>query len=162
MDEEGAGGRIRSSLLTSRGTAYVALKAFESALGDCQTALSLQTHSQSPQTLTRLAECCLAVGDPSAALKYIQAVYDLDIKAIDRSIFTMKALAEEMQWALDRSREAWEREDWMEAKDALNEAASTCKGDRPLQWLIWEVEIEMARKNWEEAVNLAGCVSSHG
>jgi len=43
----------------------------------------------------------------------------------------------------------------VEARHSLMVAMTACEGGCPVQWMIWEAEIEIAFKNWDEATRLA-------
>ncbi|KAG9004929.1 hypothetical protein FRB94_001967 [Tulasnella sp. JGI-2019a] len=134
---------------TNRAAAYMALKRFELALDDCQSAAQLQSLAPTSKTLGRLAKCHLALGDPNAAKEAAQAALECDPS------WATKASAELMQQHLAESQHACEKKSWEEAKSSLHKAAALCEGSCPAQWCVWEVEIEMARSNWNEAATVA-------
>ena len=51
----------------------MALRRFKPALADCQAAQTLQADSPSAKTLTRLARCHLALGNPALARSTLDA-----------------------------------------------------------------------------------------
>ncbi|KAG9006466.1 hypothetical protein FRB93_008594 [Tulasnella sp. JGI-2019a] len=140
---------------TNRAAAHMALKRFQLASDDCKVAMLLQDQAPSSKTLGRLAKCHLALGDPDAAMKVAQAAIDCDSLSGTHPALSTKVSAEEMKQHLDQSRDAWGEKRWSDAKDSLENAATLCEGDCPPQWWVWEIEIEMARSNWDEAIDIA-------
>ncbi|KAG8988410.1 hypothetical protein FRB94_006459 [Tulasnella sp. JGI-2019a] len=138
---------------TNRAAAQMSTKRFKQALEDCNIAMTLQSESPSSKTLARTAKCHVALGDPASALRYAQQALDLDPG--NKAVFATKAMADQMQNYLDRSRNSYKRKDWREAKWLLEQAMAACEGDYPMQWRVWRVEMEIARKNWDEAASLA-------
>ncbi|KAG9004910.1 hypothetical protein FRB93_010089 [Tulasnella sp. JGI-2019a] len=142
---------------TNRAAAYMALKRFEPAAGDCEVAVLLQDHAPSAKTLGRLAKCLLALGDAAGALRAAQA----GIESGDLSSQTYPGLAatktsaELMQRHLDQSQVAWQTKSWTESKDELKKATAFCEGDGPAQWWVREMEVEITLSNWDEATTLA-------
>lgn len=135
----------------NRGAAYMSLRRFRQALDDTQIAMTLQNEDPSSRTLLLLATCHLALGDPTAALRNVQTILDIEGVPENNRVLVTKALAENMQQSLDQSHEARKRKEWLAAKNALDKAVVLCEGDRPLQWRIWEAEIQVAMMNWNEA-----------
>ncbi|KAG8855720.1 hypothetical protein FRB96_006764 [Tulasnella sp. 330] len=155
-EEEGLGGNLRFILLGNRADAYFWSKSFDLARDDCQAALFISNHPSPLKILNRLADCYVALGDPTTALQYIEEALKLD--PLDSDMAKTKLSAEHMQTNIRESREAWSRKDWLEAKGALRQATIACSGERPLQWGIWEVEIEMTLGSWNDAVCTAEVV----
>jgi len=149
-----------ASYLTNRAAAYMAIKRFKAALADCQAASALQSGAPSAKTLVRLAKCHLAVGSPSASLLTVTQALALDPK--DAQGLDCKRKAEVMQSYLDRYESSKALKDWGQAKWALEKATEECEGDQPIQWRIWKVELEIARKKWDDAIQQAGWVFYYG
>lgn len=145
--------RADPTYYTNRAAAQMSLKRFKLALEDCNAAMALQSESPSSKTLARTAKCHVALGDPSSAQRYAQQALDLDPG--NKAVFATKAMADQMQSYLDRSRKAYERKDWREAKWSLEQAMAACEGDYPMQWRVWRIEMEIARKNWDDAGSYA-------
>ncbi|KAG8993415.1 hypothetical protein FRB94_010818 [Tulasnella sp. JGI-2019a] len=143
-----------STYYTNRAAAYMELKRFQWVLDDCEAAILLQGQAPSSKTLARLARCHLILGDPEAALKFAQAAIDSDPISSAHPALLTKASAEQMKQNLHQSRRAWGEKRWSDAKNSLDEAVALCEGDYPSQWWVWEIEIEMARSNWDEALTL--------
>ncbi|KAG8845217.1 hypothetical protein FRB96_002592 [Tulasnella sp. 330] len=145
--------RADPTYYTNRAAAQMSVKRFKLALEDCNAAMALQSESPSSKTLARTAKCHVALGDPASALRYAQQALDLDPG--NKAVFATKATADQMQSYLDRSRKAFERKDWREAKWSLEQAMAACEGDYPMQWRVWRIEMEIARKNWDDAGSYA-------
>lgn len=139
--------------MTNRAAAYMAIKRFKAALADCQSASFLQSSAPQSKTLIRLAKCHLAVGSPSACLLTIQQALALDPK--DKTALECKTKAEVMQGFLERFESSKKLKDWGQAKWALEKAVEECEGDQPIQWRIWRVEVDIARKKWDDAIQQA-------
>ncbi|KAG8900288.1 hypothetical protein FRB99_006143, partial [Tulasnella sp. 403] len=138
---------------TNRAAAYMSQKKYVLARDDCQTAVSLQRETPSAKTYARLAKCHFALGDASAALVAVQQALQLDPG--NTGALSTRTQAEQMQTHLDRCQTSRERKDWGQARWALEKAMSACEGNFPIQWRVWRVEIDIARKNWDEATSSA-------
>ncbi|KAI0673123.1 DnaJ-domain-containing protein [Trametes maxima] len=137
---------------TNRAAAYMALKRFKPALSDCQQAASLQSANPSPKTLVRLARCQLSTGSTAPALSTLRAVLALDSKNDAALKLQQKVL--ELEAHLRNLQGARERKEWGLARLALDKCMQVIEGeggDIPIQWRLWKVEHEIARKNWDAA-----------
>ncbi|EIW56458.1 DnaJ-domain-containing protein [Trametes versicolor FP-101664 SS1] len=137
---------------TNRAAAYMALKKFKPALTDCQQAATLQSASPSPKTLVRLARCQLSTGSTAPALSTLRTVLALDAKNDAALKLQQKVL--ELEAHLRNLESARERREWGMARLALDKCMQVIEGeggDIPIQWRIWKIEHEIARKNWDAA-----------
>ncbi|KAI0354284.1 DnaJ-domain-containing protein [Trametes cingulata] len=137
---------------TNRAAAYMALKRFKPALSDCQQAASLQSANPSPKTLVRLARCQLSTGSTAPALSTLRTVLSLDAK--NDAALKLQQRVLELEAHLRNLERARERKDWGMARLALDKCMQVIEGeggDIPVQWRLWKVEHEIARKNWESA-----------
>lgn len=130
----------------------MALKKFKPALTDCQQAATLQSASPSPKTLVRLARCQLSTGSTAPALSTLRTVLALDAKNDAALKLQQKVL--ELEAHLRNLESARERREWGMARLALDKCMQVIEGeggDIPIQWRIWKIEHEIARKNWDAA-----------
>ena len=130
----------------------MALKRFKPALGDCQQAASLQSDAPSPKTLVRLARCQLSTGSTAPALSTLRSVLAIDAKNTAALQLQTKVL--ELEAHLRNLEGARERKEWGLARIALDKCMQVIEGeggDIPIQWRLWKVEHEIARKNWDAA-----------
>ncbi|KAI0772446.1 protein prenylyltransferase [Trametes elegans] len=137
---------------TNRAAAHMALKRFKPALVDCQQAASLQSANPSPKTLVRLARCQLSTGSTAPALSTLRSVLAIDPKNDAALKLQQKVL--ELEAHLRNLEGARERKEWGMARLALDKCMQVIEGeggDIPIQWRLWRVEHEIARKNWESA-----------
>ncbi|KAG8931819.1 hypothetical protein FRC02_002113 [Tulasnella sp. 418] len=137
------------SYLTNRAAAYMALKRFKPALEDCRTAASLQASSPQAKTIVRYAKCHLALGDPTSSLLIIKQA--LDIEPTNALAIACRDSAEKLQNHLNTYESAREKKDWRMARWALDSATSDVEGDQPIMWRVWKVELDIARKKWDDA-----------
>ncbi|KAI0369294.1 DnaJ-domain-containing protein [Pilatotrama ljubarskyi] len=137
---------------TNRAAAYMSLKRFKPALSDCQQAASLQSANPSPKTLVRLARCQLSTGSTAPALSTLRTVLALDPK--NDAALKLQQRVLELEAHLRNLESARDRNDWGMARLALDKCMQVIEGeggDIPVQWRLWKVEHEIARKNWESA-----------
>ncbi|KAI0659619.1 hypothetical protein C8Q70DRAFT_121481 [Cubamyces menziesii] len=137
---------------TNRAAAYMALKRFKPALGDCQQAASLQADNPSPKTLVRLARCQLSTGATAPSLSTLRTVLAIDPKNDGALKLQQKVL--ELEAHLRNLEGARDRKEWGLARIALDKCMQVIEGeggDIPIQWRLWKVEHEIARKNWDAA-----------
>ncbi|CDO68768.1 hypothetical protein BN946_scf184989.g34 [Trametes cinnabarina] len=137
---------------TNRAAAYMALKRFKPALGDCQQAASLQSANPSPKTLVRLARCQLSTGSTAPALSTLRSVLALDPK--NDAALKLQQRVLELEAHLRNLDGARSRKEWGMARIALDKCMQVIEnegGDVPIQWRLWKVEHEIARKNWDAA-----------
>ncbi|KAG8874844.1 hypothetical protein FRB97_005624 [Tulasnella sp. 331] len=155
-DEEGRGGHLRVILLGNRAAAYTNMVRFDLARDDGEAALSIPNHPWRLEVLDKLARCCIALGDIDAALRHVEAALDID--PLDKDILAIESSAKKMQANVRQSRESWANKEWLSAKQALARATAECTGERPIQWWIWKVEIEIAGKQWDNAISTAEAI----
>ena len=137
----------------------MALKRFKPALGDCQQAATLQSDAPSPKTLVRLARCQLSTGSTAPALSTLRTVLGIDGKNAAALQLQTKVL--ELEAHLRNLEGARDRKDWGMARLALDKCMQVIEGeggDIPIQWRLWRVELEIAKKNWDAASMAAKCV----
>ncbi|KAI9058789.1 TPR-like protein [Trametes sanguinea] len=137
---------------TNRAAAYMALKKFRPALSDCQQAASLQSANPSPKTLVRLARCQLSTGSTAPALSTLRSVLALDPK--NDAALKLQQRVLELEAHLRNLEGARNRKEWGMARIALDKCMQVIEnegGDVPIQWRLWKVEHEIARKNWDAA-----------
>ncbi|KAH9852955.1 DnaJ-domain-containing protein [Lenzites betulinus] len=137
---------------TNRAAAYMAIKRFKPALTDCQQAAALQSENPSPKTMVRLARCQLSTGSTAPALSTLRTVLALDPKNDAALKLQLKVL--ELEAHLRNLEGARDRNEWGLARLALDKCMQVIDGeggDIPIQWRLWKVEHEIARKNWEAA-----------
>ena len=137
----------------------MALKRFKPALGDCQQAASLQSDAPSPKTLVRLARCQLSTGSTAPALSTLRSVLAIDAKNTAALQLQTKVL--ELEAHLRNLEGARDRKDWGMARLALDKCMQVIEGeggDIPIQWRLWRIELEIAKKNWDAASLAAKCV----
>ncbi|KAH9931611.1 protein prenylyltransferase [Epithele typhae] len=137
---------------TNRAAAYMALKRFKPALADCQQATTLQTDAPSPKTLVRLARCQLSTGSTAPALSTLRTV--LAIEPNNSAALQLQTRVLELEAHLRNFEGASERKDWGMSRLALDKCIQVIDGeggDVPLQWRLWRVELEIAKKNWDAA-----------
>ncbi|KAG8954533.1 hypothetical protein FRC03_011441 [Tulasnella sp. 419] len=127
----------------------MALKRFKPALEDCRTAASLQASSPQAKTIVRYAKCHLALGDPTSSLLIIKQA--LDIEPTNALAIACRDSAEKLQNHLNTYESAREKKDWRMARWALDSATSDVEGDQPIMWRVWKVELDIARKKWDDA-----------
>ncbi|OSD00025.1 protein prenylyltransferase [Trametes coccinea BRFM310] len=137
---------------TNRAAAYMALKRFRPALSDCQQAASLQSENPSPKTLVRLARCQLSTGSTAPALSTLRSVLAIDPK--NDAALKLQQRVLELEAHLRNLEGARNRKEWGMARIALDKCMQVIEnegGDVPIQWRLWKVEHEIARKNWDAA-----------
>lgn len=127
----------------------MALKRYRPALADCQAAAALQASAPSAKTLTRLARCHLALGNPALALSTVEAA--LRLEPDSALALQQQAAARSMQSYLKSVEDALAKGDWSFARLALDKAGDACEGDPPAQWRLWRVRIDLARKQFDAA-----------
>ncbi|TFK90917.1 protein prenylyltransferase [Polyporus arcularius HHB13444] len=137
---------------TNRAAAYMALKRFKPALADCQQAATLQSDAPQPKTLIRLARCQLSTGSTAPALSTLRSVLTIEPKNSAALALQTKVL--ELEAHLRNLEGARDRRDWGMARLALDKCVQVIDGeggDVPIQWRLWRIEIEIAKKNWDAA-----------
>ncbi|KAI8990397.1 hypothetical protein BD414DRAFT_299017 [Trametes punicea] len=137
---------------TNRAAAHMALKRFKPALSDCQQAATLQSEQPSPKTLVRLARCQLSTGSTAPALSTLRTALSIDPKNDAALKLQQKVL--ELEAHLRSLEGARSRKEWGMARLALDRCMQVIEGeggDVPVQWRLWKVEHEIARKNWDAA-----------
>lgn len=145
---------LEPSYLTNRAASYMALKRFKPALADCQSASTLQSSSPSAKTLLRLARCQLALGSPIPALSTLRTV--LSLAPSDPSALQLQTQATQLVAHLENFQSSKEAREWGMARIALDKAIEACDGGSlPIQWRLWKVELELARKRWDDAMETA-------
>lgn len=138
------------SYLTNRAAAYMAQKAFQAALSDCQAASLLQTTSPSARTLMRLARCHMALGNPAAAVTALQTA--LRLEPDNGPAREQQAAARKMLADMRATEDAMRGGDWQHAEAALERACAACEGEPlPIAWRLWRVRIALARKQYQTA-----------
>ncbi|TBU30990.1 protein prenylyltransferase [Dichomitus squalens] len=137
---------------TNRAAAFMALKRFKPALSDCQQAANLQSADPQPKTLVRLARCQLSTGSTAPALSTLRSVLAIDPK--NAAALQLQTRVLELEAHLRNLEGARSRQEWGMARLALDKCIQVIEGeggDVPLQWRLWRVEIEIAKKNWDAA-----------
>ena len=137
----------------------MALKRFNPALSDCQQAAVLQSADPQPKTLVRLARCQLSTGSTAPALSTLRSVLAIDSK--NATALQLQKRVLELEAHLRNLEGARGRNDWGMARLALDKCIQVIEGeggDVPIQWRLWRVEIEIAKKNWDAASLAAKCV----
>ena len=137
----------------------MALKRFKPALSDCQQAAVLQSADPQPKTLVRLARCQLSTGSTAPALSTLRSVLAIDSK--NAAALQLQKRVLELEAHLRNLEGARGRNDWGMARLALDKCIQVIEGeggDVPIQWRLWRVEIEIAKKNWDAASLAAKCV----
>ncbi|KAI0758959.1 protein prenylyltransferase [Fomes fomentarius] len=137
---------------TNRAAAYMALKRFKPALVDCQQAATLQADAPQAKTLVRLARCQLSTGSTAPALSTLRAVLAIDAKnapalQLQKRVLDLEAHLRNLEGARDRK-------EWGMARLALDKCIQVIEGeggDIPIQWRLWRIELEIAKKNWDAA-----------
>ncbi|KAG9043915.1 hypothetical protein FS837_008975 [Tulasnella sp. UAMH 9824] len=137
----------------NRAAAYMAQKKFKLARDDCQTAVSLQSDAPSAKTFARLARCHLALGDAAGALVAVDQALKLDPG--NSQCLQTRAQADHIKTHLERCQQSRQQKDWGQARWALEKAMQACEGDYPVEWRVWKVEIDIAKKNWDDATSSA-------
>lgn len=137
----------------NRAAAYIAQKKFKLARDDCQIAVSLQSDSPSAKTFARLARCHLGLGDADSALVAVDQALKLDPG--NAQCLQTRAQADHIKTHLDRCQQSRQQKDWGQARWALEKAMQACEGDYPVEWRVWKVEIDIAKKNWDDAISSA-------
>lgn len=130
----------------------MSLKKYKLALADCQQAASLQSDSPSPKTLIRLARCQFAVGSPGPALSTLREV--LNIEPGNATAKQLQAKVLELEAHLRNFENAREGKDWGMARLALDKCKQAIDGEgteAPSEWRCWRIELEITKKNWDEA-----------
>ncbi|RPD77241.1 protein prenylyltransferase [Lentinus tigrinus ALCF2SS1-7] len=137
---------------TNRAAAYMAQKRFKPALADCQQAAALQSDAPQPKTLVRLARCQLSTGSTAPALSTLRSVLTIEPK--NSAALQLQTKVLELEAHLRNLEGARERRDWGMARLALDKCVQVIDGeggDVPIQWRLWRVELEIAKKNWDAA-----------
>lgn len=130
----------------------MAQKRFKPALSDCQQAATLQSDAPQPKTLVRLARCQLSTGSTAPALSTLRSVLTIEPK--NSAALQLQAKVLELEAHLRNLEGARERRDWGLARLALDKCMQVIDGeggDVPIQWRLWRVELEIAKKNWDAA-----------
>lgn len=148
--------------LTNRAASYMALKRFKPALADCQQAAALQASNPSPKTLVRLARCQLSLGSPNPALSVLRQALAVDpanaaAKQLQVKVLELEAHLREFERARTQKR-------WSLARLALDKCLQSIDGeagDVPSEWRCWQIEIELARGDFDAANVTAQCVVRH-
>ncbi|XP_006461587.1 hypothetical protein AGABI2DRAFT_70494, partial [Agaricus bisporus var. bisporus H97] len=135
--------------LTNRAAAYMGLKRFRPALEDCQQAATLQQASPQPKTLLRLARCQLMLGLLVAAASTAKEILTID--AYNPQALELQEKIRTLKTQVKNSKNAKSRKEWDLAKSTLDECFRAIKGEVPTEWRLWEVEIALARRDWEKA-----------
>jgi DnaJ homolog subfamily C member 7 len=138
----------------NRAAAYMALKKYKLALADCQRADSMESESSPPstKTLLRIARCQLALGSLEDASKTLLKILDLD---------PGNALAVQEQFKVEKLglhlfyfQSAKAKKEWGVAQVALDKCLQCIGGegdDNPLEWRIWQVEMELIKCDLDSA-----------
>ncbi|THH08431.1 hypothetical protein EW145_g2718 [Phellinidium pouzarii] len=138
--------------LTNRAASHMAMKHFKLALADCQKAASIQSGTPSAKTLIRLARCQLAVGSPGPALSVLRET--LALEPSNAAAKQLQAKVLELEAHLRNFEGSMSRKDWGMARLALDRCMQSIEGDAgdvPSEWRCWQIELELARGNWNEA-----------
>lgn len=69
-----------------------------------------------------------------------------------------RAQADHIKTHLERCQQSRQQKDWGQARWALEKAMQACEGDYPVEWRVWKVEIDIAKKNWDDATSSAAYV----
>ena len=130
----------------------MALKKFRPALSDCQQAAALQAAAPSTKTLIRLARCQVALGASEPSLSTLRSVLALEPKNTAAAQLQTRVL--ELEAHLRNFEGARERREWGMARIALDKCLQNIDGEGgevPIEWRLWRVELELARRNWGAA-----------
>ena len=136
----------------------MALRRFKPALSDCQAAQALQSNTPSAKTLTRLARCYLALGNPALSRSTLDSA--LSLEPGNAAAQQQLQAAKEMEQSLNSVQDAMTKKDWSFARLALDRVEQRCEGDPPVAWRLWRVRIDLARKQWDAANNSARFVET--
>lgn len=148
--------------LTNRAASYMALKSFKPALADCQQAAALQASNPSPKTLVRLARCQLSLGSPNPALSVLRQALAVDPANAAAKQLQVKVL--ELEAHLRNFESARTQKRWSVARLALDKCFQSIDGeagDVPSEWRCWQIEIELARGDFDAANVTAQYVVCH-
>lgn len=132
------------------------LKRFRPALEDCQQAATLQQASPQSKTLLRLARCQLMLGLLVAATSTAKEILSID--AYNPQALELQEKIRTLETQVKNSKNAKSRKEWDLAKSTLDECFRAIKGEVPTEWRLWEVEIALARRDWEKADTAVKCV----
>lgn len=141
---------------TNRAAAHITLKQYRLALTDCQRTVSLQGKAASSKSLTRLGRCHYALGAPVPALAALQQALSLDPENDMAINFQTKAL--NLSKYLQEFEAARSRNLWGAAETSYQScltAINNEKGEIPLDWRGWGIEVQIGRGKWDGARNSA-------
>ncbi|PCH36502.1 TPR-like protein [Wolfiporia cocos MD-104 SS10] len=144
------------TFLISRATAHLRLRQYRRALADCQRASSLQSNSPSETTLITLARCEFFTASTASALFTLRRIIEFH-KSHAVALKLQKAVLEVSSHLRDYE-SAKQRGDWNAATSALDRSTAIVNeeaGEIPAEWLLKQVELEMARGNWDSAMTAA-------
>lgn len=152
----------QSTYYANRAAAYLALKQHRLALADCRSSILLNSTDPPSKLLIRLGRCYYALGKPLNALDVLEQALSLDSDNALAVAFQTKA--SKLQKSIDQFTVARSRNQWRVAEGAYVcciAAIEAEKGEVPVAWRCWGIEVEIARGRWKSAVVLVQYVLIH-
>lgn len=148
-----------STYYANRAAAYLVLKQHRLALADCQCSIMLNSTIPPSKLFVRLGRCYYALGNPLDAHGALNRALSMDSNNELAMAFQTKA--SKLQKSIDQFTAARSRNQWR-----LAEGAHACcisaiddeKGEVPVEWRCWGIEVEIARGRLHSAVALVKCV----
>ncbi|KAA1466814.1 TPR-like protein [Dentipellis sp. KUC8613] len=137
----------------NRAAAYVKQQKYALAQSDCQRAISLQSNSPTAKVYTRLARCQYALGNVTAAQASLRQALELEPDNDMAKIFRAKALT--LQGHIRDFEGARARGHWRMAQTACDSCICAIVdegGVVPPEWKCWDIELLIARGEWDNAV----------
>lgn len=144
----------------NRAAAYLALKQHRLALADCQCSIMLNSAVPPPKLFVRLGRCYYALGEPLDALGALGQALSLD--SDNELAMAFQTKASKLQKSIEQFATARSRNQWRVAEGAHACCIATIddeKGEVPVLWRCWGVEVEIARGRLGNAEALVKCVS---
>jgi DnaJ family protein C protein 7 len=130
----------------------MSLKRFRLALNDCQRAANIQSTSPNIKTLVRLSRCHFALGSPTPALSSIREALAIEPK--NSAAIQLREKVLELESRLRQYEMSRTRKEWNMARFVLDKCLQTIDAESdevPVEWRLWAIELDVARKNWDAA-----------
>jgi DnaJ homolog subfamily C member 7 len=128
------------------------LKRFRLALNDCQNAATIQSTSPNIKTLVRLSRCHLALGSPTPALASIREA--LAIEPTNCAALQLREKVQELESRLKQYESSRTKKEWTVARFVLDKCLQSIDAESdeaPVEWQLWVIELDVARKSWDVA-----------
>lgn len=142
--------------MTNRAASYLNLKNFRAAIADYQRAILLRSFKPSAKTFIRLAQCQLAIGHTKSSLIALREAFSLEPE--NTSAIEVKSKVITLEGHITDFFGARAGDRWRMAQVSYEKGRKILEdqgGAIPSEWLCWEVELEIAKGNWDDALKNA-------